>query len=303
MVSPPPIRLIARETELERLQQSFVAACHDEPQLIFVTGEAGIGKTALVDVFLQQIAADETVWIGQGQCVEAYGTREAYLPLLEILRQLCRGMRGDQVLERLQREAPSWLLQMPALLPQATYRALQQQYGGATQDRMLRELAEAIESLTTTSPLLLVVEDLQWSDTATIDWLNFMGNRRMRARLLIIVTYRLMEAMQQEHPIDRISRELQRRGRAVELRLDYLTAPGVAAYLAQRFECHTFPARLIQILTQLSTSGNPFFVVTVVEELIRQGHFVQNDDHWAFVGDIDAVGRRLPYCVQYLIES
>ncbi len=297
-----PAQIVARETELSLLHQGLVSACDHQLQLIFVTGEAGIGKTALIDAFLEQISTDRTVWIAQGQCVEQYGTREAYFPLLAILRQLCRGAHGERVLACLHHEAPSWLLQMPALLPRSAYQELQQQYGGATQERMLRELAEAIESLSTIAPLLLVLEDLHWSDTATIDWLNFMANRRSSARLLILATYRPIDAMQQEHPVNRMSQELQRRGHAAELCLNDLTETGVSAYLTQHFEAHTFPDYLTQMLTQ-RTSGNPFFLVTVVEELIRQRVFVQQGSSWTFVGNIDAVESSLPHSVQYLIEA
>ena len=56
--------------------------------------------------------------------------------------------------------------------------ALYRRAGGATRERMLRELAEAVEALTTTRPLVLVLEDLHWSDDATLDWLVYMARRR-----------------------------------------------------------------------------------------------------------------------------
>ena len=93
----------------------------------FITGEAGIGKTALVETFVAQVAADADVWLGHGQCIEQYGTGEAYLPLLAALGRLCRGPEGAHFLAWLRQHAPSWLVQMPALLADADRDTLPQQ--------------------------------------------------------------------------------------------------------------------------------------------------------------------------------
>jgi hypothetical protein len=82
--------------------------------------------------------------------------------------------------------APTWLVQMPALLSAADFEALQRKTAGATRERMLRELAEALEVVTRERPLVLVLEDLQWSDPSTLEWLAFMARRAEGARLLVI---------------------------------------------------------------------------------------------------------------------
>ena len=61
-----------------------------ERQIVFVTGEAGIGKTTLIDAFTRSIGADPGVRVSTGQCLEQYGTGEAYLPVLEAIGRLCR---------------------------------------------------------------------------------------------------------------------------------------------------------------------------------------------------------------------
>src|SRR5262249_31323077 len=131
-------------------------------QVVFVTGEAGIGKTSLVDAFVVQIATREAVWLGRGQCIEQYGAGEAYLPLLEAFGQLGRGRDGARLVEVLHQYAPSWVLQSPALLQATAYEALQQRSSGTTRDRMLRELAEAVETLTLEHPLVLSASARPW---------------------------------------------------------------------------------------------------------------------------------------------
>ena len=85
-------------------------------QVVFLTGEPGIGKTAVVDAFLDRVATDPRVWIAQGQCVETYGTSEPYLPVLDALARLCREAGGDELVGLLRQKAPTWLVQMPWLL-------------------------------------------------------------------------------------------------------------------------------------------------------------------------------------------
>jgi DNA-binding winged helix-turn-helix (wHTH) protein len=93
-VSRSPIGLVGRETELGRLHAWLAQAMRGQRRVVFVTGEAGSGKTTLVDVFLGQAAALEGVWLVRGECLEHYGAGEAYLPVLAALGRLCRGQRG-----------------------------------------------------------------------------------------------------------------------------------------------------------------------------------------------------------------
>src|SRR5262245_46252736 len=86
--------------------------------------------------------------------------------------------------------APSWLVHLPALLASEDREHLEHMVSGVTPARMLRELTEALEVLTTARPLVLVLEDLHWSDHATLEWLAYMVRRHDPARLLLLGTYR-----------------------------------------------------------------------------------------------------------------
>jgi len=88
----PRGRLVGRARELAELRSCFEKALQGERQFVFVTGEPGIGKTALVDEFQRQAVAEQpSPLIARGQCVEGYGGTEAYYPMLEAVGQLCRG--------------------------------------------------------------------------------------------------------------------------------------------------------------------------------------------------------------------
>src|SRR5262245_23613441 len=159
--------LVGREGVLAHLRQWLAHVRQGARQVVWLTGEPGIGKTTVVNAFVESAAAEGDVWLGRGQCIEHYGVGEAYLPVLEALGRLCRAPEGAALLPVLEQQAPTWLAQMPALLSAAALAAVQYRVLGATQERMLRELAEAVEALTVTRPLLLVLEDLHWSDYAT----------------------------------------------------------------------------------------------------------------------------------------
>jgi hypothetical protein len=121
-------------------------------QTVFVTGEPGIGKTTLVDRIARAAAGVDDVWTARGQCVEHYGSGEAYLPVLEALGHLCRQPGGEQVITLLGRHAPTWLAQMPGLIGDVELETVERRVQGATRERMLRELAEALEALTAEGP-------------------------------------------------------------------------------------------------------------------------------------------------------
>ena len=92
-ILPAHSRFIPAWSDASRLSANATLACRmlrGERQIVFVTGEAGIGKTALVDAFARTIPADGTIRVGRGQCLEQYGTGEAYLPVLEAIGRLCR---------------------------------------------------------------------------------------------------------------------------------------------------------------------------------------------------------------------
>jgi DNA-binding winged helix-turn-helix (wHTH) protein len=109
-------RIVGRETALAQLQERLDKALHGERQLVFVTGEPGIGKTTVIEAFLEQVAASGQCWLGQGQCIEHFGVGEPYFPVFAVLGQLCRVPAASRVREILSQYAPTWLVQMPGLL-------------------------------------------------------------------------------------------------------------------------------------------------------------------------------------------
>jgi predicted ATPase len=299
--------IVGREAELNVLQQRLATALQGQRQLVFIAGEPGIGKTALVDTFVARIRNRTDLRVASGQCVEQYGPGEAYLPLLEATARLCRGPGGERRIEALKRYAPSWLAQLPGLLEPPELALLQQRMQGTSRERMLRELAEAAELFTTTRALvLLVFEDLRWSDVSTLDWLTYMARRREPAKLLILGTYRPADVLASNHPLRGLVQELQARRQGEELRLAPLAEAAIAEYVTQRFAVgaqHTAPLQLITPLLHRRTGGNPLFLVNTVEDFIRQGILVEDAGQWTLHADTaEAISESVPEGLRQLIE-
>ena len=233
--------------------------------------------------------------------MEAYGAGEPYLPLLEALGRLCQGPEGARLVAVLRQYAPSWLGQLPALLPPAEWEALQRTVGPAAPPRMLRELTDALDAFTTEYPLVLVVEDLHWSDRATLAWLAYVARRPDPARLMILGTYRPVEAIVQGHPLRAVLTELRQHGQCAELALEFLSETAVTAYLAQRFGGTRLVAELARVLHQ-RTRGNPLFLLAIVDELVRQQVVTEAADGWAVRAGVDSISAIIPAHLRALIE-
>src|SRR5262245_52476215 len=139
--------VVGRQPHLARLDELLARAVASRRQIVLVTGEPGIGKTTLIDVFVGSVGRRDSpaVWIGRGQCVEHYGSGEPYLPVMTALGSLARSDEHGMLMPVLRRYAPSWLVQLPALLDSDERDALQRQVIAPTRERMVRELAEALE--------------------------------------------------------------------------------------------------------------------------------------------------------------
>src|SRR6202021_3006614 len=135
-----------------------------------------------------------SVRIAHGQCIDGYGSKEAYGPILDALGRLCRGPQAKPIVGILSADAPTWLAQLPALLTPEHRDMLQREILGATRERMLREIANALDSITAETALLLLFEDLQWVDDSTVDLLSALARRRTPAKLMLLATCRPLDA-------------------------------------------------------------------------------------------------------------
>ena len=295
-------KLVGRKTAFRQLSESLRIALRGQRQIIFVTGEPGIGKTALADEFLRQTAADfPGLSVARGQCVEGYGGKEAYYPILEGLGQLCGKSRGDIAVQTLAAQAPTWLVQFPALVKREQRETLQREILGATRERMLREIWEALETITSEKPWLLVLEDLQWADSSTVDFISAMARRRAPCKLMLIGTYRPVDVTLAEHPLKAVKQDLLVHLLCGEIALEPLGEAEVAEYLAAEAGGSAAPEGLAGLIYR-HTEGNPLFMVAALDHMRDRRLVAVENGSWQVKLPLEKIDLAVPESLQQVIE-
>ena len=228
--SPNPSVPPGRDTELGQLQRWLEQAETGQRQLGFISGEPGIGKTTLLNAFLERLNyTTDDYLIGSGRCVEFYGLNEAYLPMLDALEQLCQGPRSSVVINNLDRFAPSWLLQLPEFVENRD--TLLKRVEGSGRERTLRELAQLLEATSQQQTVVLCLEDLHWADNATLEILAYIAQRTQSAKLLILCSYRPVDAHTNNQALIKLLAELQRHSHCTEKPLSLLDEAAISRFL------------------------------------------------------------------------
>ncbi len=282
---------VGRETEMTRLLGALDEAAGSQRQVVFVTGDAGIGKTALCEAFLRVAATRQPMRATWTQCMRLSGPSEPYYPLLDLVTRLARSADDETVAATLARLAPSWLPHLPGLSDDRS-RAFTAGTHMATAARMLREIVTAIEALSEHTTLVLWIEDIQWADPATIDVLNSLGQRRDPARLLLLATIRSSEPAVASAPLRRAHADLLARPHASQLRLQPLSDDEVAGYLDLRVGRGL--SREIGAAMHQLTAGNPLFLATAIDHLVRKGYIVDSRDGWRALVPAETLAGAVP---------
>jgi DNA-binding winged helix-turn-helix (wHTH) protein len=297
----PPKWLVGREAALLRLEDHLNSAMQGHRQVMFLTGEAGIGKTTLLDAFERQSAAAVHGRIARGQCVEGFGGKEVYYPVLEALGQSLRGPEHDWISQTLATHAPTWLAQFPSAVKPEQKSELQREILGATRERMVREICEALEVLAAERPLILLLEDLQWVDDSTLDLLSALSRRRGAAKLMLVATYRPVDITLSRSPLKVLKQDLLVHHLCHEISLQRLTETDVKRFLDTRFPESSLPALLAGLIHRQS-DGNPMFMVAVVDQLCEKGLISSDKGRWVLGTPPERLDPGVPVTLQQMLE-
>jgi tetratricopeptide (TPR) repeat protein len=287
---------------LKRLGEALRRAGAGAGQVIFLTGEPGIGKTALADTFLRRARRRHpSLLTTRGQCVEQYGPGEAYLPWLDALGALLEGPHRERILGVLRVHAPTWCLQLPAAFASSgTHEQLLRETIGATKERMLRELGDALGALAAGTPIVLLLEDLHWADPSSVDLLRHLGQRIAGQRLLVVGTYRPEEVELGHHPLQSCRLELQAHGLCEGLALGALSQENLAGYLDARFTPNDFPREFPALLGR-KTEGHPLFATSLIQFLVERGDIAKEGERWRLARPLAEINLEAPESVRGMI--
>src|SRR5262249_17177927 len=265
-----PEAFVGRELEMSRLDQFLRRAIDGSGRVVFLTGEPGIGKTSLSGAFLHRPRrAYPALMACRGACVAQHRPGESPLPFLEALGTVLSGPGRERIAAVLRTYAPTWCLQFPAVFSNDA--RLQRETIGATQERMLREIGDALVALAAIAPVVLLLEDLHWADPSSVDLLRHLCHRIVgQQRVLLIGTFRPEDVELSNHQLKNYKREMQAHKLCEEIALGPLGEEHLARYLNARFAPNDFP-REFAALIQRKTEGHPLFATSLVQFLADRG--------------------------------
>ncbi|RFU44406.1 AAA family ATPase [Paraburkholderia sp. DHOC27] len=300
---PCATRFVGRAREMAQLAAAMKQVRSGTSQLVVVTGEPGIGKSALLKAFsTAEISGPDDAWLAEGSCIEGYGGREPYYPVLQALKHLCEGHRGSEVLRALITIAPTWALELPGQITNDDREVMQRQIVGASRERMLREICGLLSSITQTQPLVLIFEDVHWADYSTVDLLAAIARQLRTLRLMVIVTYRPDEAAMAHHPIEDLSRELFLRDLCLCLALDPLTVEAVRTLLSESDSSDPVEEELAYLIAQ-RCSGNPLFMRAIFADLVERNMLRKTATGWRASVSLTEIAEVAPRSIMQTLEG
>jgi DNA-binding SARP family transcriptional activator/predicted ATPase len=252
---PAALSLVGRQAEWARLREAWEQAVDGHASFALVTGDAGIGKSRL---------AEELVSWARRQGVTAATTRSYAAEGRLSLAPVSEWLRSDGLSPHLAPLEDVWRVEVARILPELLAArpelprpAPMTEFGDRL--RFFEGLVRAV--LAAPQPLLLLIDDLQWCDRETLDWLHFLSRFDPDARLLVLGTAR-SEELDAAHPLSVLLRDLRRSSQLAEITLEPLDAAETAE-LATQVGNHAFDANAATRLYR-ETEGNPLFIVETV---------------------------------------
>jgi DNA-binding winged helix-turn-helix (wHTH) protein/tetratricopeptide (TPR) repeat protein len=291
---------VDRRAARDRLESLLERASHGERQIVFVTGEPGVGKTTFVDLFVQYAGLLPDLSIARGQCVEGFGGQEAYYPFLTAFEQLVHASDDRRFVDVLATRAPTWLLQFPSLVNADQRETLQRDTLGATRERMVREICETLEAFTTNRTLILVLEDLHWADLSTLDVISSCARRQGPSRLLLLGTLR-PAAGTSPSALSRLHQDLAIHDLCREINLEPFHPSDVSEYVSLAFGPVRFADELAGLIHRHS-GGNPLFVTALVRDLLANGIVVREGATWRLTAPVERIEPSVPATLQDMLN-
>ncbi len=288
---------VGRERERDRILGAFASASSGRGTMLAISGDAGMGKTTIVEEFLADLEADrEAAWIACGRCSESPANADAFAPIFECLDALTRGESGGEAARLMKELAPSWFFQIAPGREGVPGTSSNE----VSQERMRREFVRFFQALSTTRPVIIFVDDLHWVDASTCGLLAYLGERMKDIRIMILATYRPSELFATD-PFLSVRLSLERKGVCQEIPLELLKLRDIESYLAIRFPAHTFSSEFVKLVHE-RTGGSPLFLRDMFNFLLDRQVLVNDAGQWRITQDIAEIRKVIPTGSQNMIR-
>ncbi len=288
---------VGRERERERLASSWAEAARGSVQLVWLSGEPGIGKTRLAIEFGAAVAADGAIVL-HGRCEEDIGL--PYQPFVEVLGQLV-AWAPDDVLDA-HVVAHGGIL--GRVVPELERRVARPPEDGETdpavdRHRLFDATAALLSAASRQAPVFVFLDDLHWADKPTVLLLRHLVRWHNPAAVLIVASYRDTE-IDDAHPLRSVAADLSRDPGVDRLELSGLDADDVAALVEATAGQHLTDAQsAVAYVLAHETEGNPFFVREILRHLVETGRITGGPDDWTTELTVEQLG--IPQAVRDVI--
>lgn len=298
----PYLPIVGRDRTMARLERNLETAYESRTWLTFVEGEAGIGKTRLVEEFIGRVTGQTDAVVLRGRCHEL-SARIAYQPLVEALR-LAIAQRSQFVRRALAKMSPQALAEVAHIVPEL--RALQPglpdlapSENAKGQRTLFKAVADFLESLVNSvdsgqapCPLILFLDDLHWADRPTLDLLQYLVRQPIQGPVWIVGAYRPGE-LETDHHLVSLRQQLSRDREVDRVALDRLSDSAIQQIALTLVEDDAADA-LGEFLDRES-AGLPLTVVELINYLCEEGILVpQGLGRWGLVGHLPAFAMPAP---------
>lgn len=305
---------VGRQAQLSKLNEHWRNVFHkNQGNVIFLVGEAGIGKTTLIEQFSQTVLKNYSgVQYAYTQCDQVAGDVSPYAPFVQILNNLTKqaAKKGDNWFVEYMREVgPDILGMVPAVGSLLTSAAKSvdfvwqrrhhkeespEQFG---QQDIFQQFTDSFLSIAIKkNPLLICIDDWHWADTSSTNLLFHMARQLSNSPILLLATYRPHDAEVHEHPILNVRTEMERYNLCASIELEFLNREEIVTYLNRRFPQNQFEQDFIDWLLKI-TGGNALFTTEYINLLLQEdlltgeGRLMENLYELAPPANVEAVLR------------
>jgi tetratricopeptide (TPR) repeat protein len=296
---PDPI-LVGRKTELEELKRFLDSALKGKGKTVFISGEAGSGKTRLIIEFLKAVKKKD-VFILAGWCLSEAAV--PYFPFIEAFDSYISTNEDESASAVNQKMSlRSWLSATNQSELGEKFVNLQPQ---VWKDRAFHGVTEELLFLSAKRPLILVLDDIHWADSASLSLLHYLARKVGSERILILATFRSEELRSEfrEHP-NQLSKVILLMGRDAifnEVKLSNLSSRNVEKIAESMLNGRVDPELVEKLASE--SHGNPLFVVETLRMLHQKGDLSRKDDRWSLCVDNFEVPRKVRDVILRRLET
>jgi len=294
---------VGREAQREQLLRTYFRVKAGKGLVLGVTGEAGIGKTSILEDFLADLPRrGERPIVARGRCSQRLAGEEPYLPILEALESLLHPTSGPSSAQTMKAVAPTWYGLVAGKTPESeSGTGSAEAVPAASQERMKREFGALCSELSQAQPLVFFIDDLHWADISTVDIFNYLTGRFSAMRVLVLLGYRLSDMELRGSPFRHVRNDLMSRGLMEVIDLPFLEIKDVDRYLTLQFPVNSFPSDFASEI-HAKTEGSPLFMADLVRYLHDKGGIVEVEGKWVLAKSLPASLLNLPVSVRAMIE-